>query len=134
MRHSKAYYDVGGASNEVSAIAEQAAEVLSPTQSLSTLLASESFLLATVSLTATLIAPGRRRTARLPIPGAWLAGLSAGAVCLAAVGAAVSWFMIFGGGSLRPLPEAIVAVCIFLMIAIQPVLAVALAMGLRTES
>src|SRR3954447_10831728 len=108
-------------------------EEFSPSQAMSTLLATESFLLATVSLTATLAAPGRRRVARLPVSGAWLGALAAVAVCVAGIGALTAWAVIFTGGSLRPFPEVVIAGCLLLVIVTQPLLAVALALGLRSE-
>lgn len=107
---------------------------LQPSQALSLLLAVESFTLSTVGLTATLAAPGRRRVARLGLPPLVIGGIASGVVLVAAVGAATAWCSIYVGGSPRPVPEIVIASCVAVAVVAQPALAIAITLGLRTES
>ncbi|NIZ91563.1 hypothetical protein [Kineococcus rubinsiae] len=116
----------------VSATAAPAAE-FSTGQALAALLAAESFLLATVSLTVTLATPGRRRPARLPLGAFPFAMTAAIVVAVAAVGAGTAWAVIFGGETFRPLPEVIIATCLLVAILAQPLLALGLALALRSD-
>lgn len=102
-------------------------------QALSTCLAVEGFLLATVSLAATLGAPGRRRVAKLPISATAVALGAAGLCCLLGTGALASWLGLYGEGDFLPLRQLWIAVVLLLAVIIQPVLAVLLALGTRSE-
>src|SRR5689334_18440999 len=102
-------------------------------QALSTFLTLESFMLAVLSLTANLVAPGRARVAALPVSGFKLALSAAIAVGVLALGALCAWAGMYVGGSLRPLCEVAVAVVLLLAVLFQPLFAVALALGVRVR-
>jgi hypothetical protein len=106
---------------------------MTDTEALSTLLTGESFMLAVVSLTASLGAPGRSRVSALPVPPFKLALAAAGAVGLFALGAILAWSGMYVGGSFRPAREACIAVIILLAVLFQPVFALIVAFGVRTR-
>jgi hypothetical protein len=102
-------------------------------QALSTLLTIESFMLAVVSLIASLAAPGRSHVADLPVPGHHLAMSAAVGVCVLAGGAAAAWSGMYTGGSLRPWREVVIAVVLLAAALAQPVFAVMTARGVRPK-
>nr|WP_131721754.1 hypothetical protein [Mycolicibacterium komanii]CRL77951.1 hypothetical protein CPGR_04973 [Mycolicibacterium komanii] len=102
-------------------------------QALSTLLTIEAFMLAVVSLTASLFAPGRDRVPDLPMSGYALAMSAAIGVCILALGATFAWVGMYAGGSLRPWREVVVAVVLLLAVLAQPVFAVLTARGVRSK-
>lgn len=102
-------------------------------QALATLLTVESFLLAVMSLTATLTAPGRSRVSALPIGGVPLAFGLAGTIGFLAVGAVMCWGGMYVGGAWRPPREGFIAVALLVAVVAQPVVAVLMALGVRTR-
>ncbi|MCZ9633414.1 hypothetical protein [Rhodococcus sp. BH5] len=102
-------------------------------QALSTFLTVESFMLAVLSLTATIAAPGRRRVSALPVKPTQLAFGVAGVVTVLAVGAVLSWGGIYVGGSWRPVREVILAAILLFAVVAQPVIAGLMAIGLRSR-
>ena len=102
-------------------------------QALTTCLAVEGFLLATVSLAATLGSAGRRRVAKLPVSAFTIAMAAALLSCLVGAAAFASWLGLFGEGSLLPARQLLIAVILLVVLATQPIIAVFLALGTRTE-
>lgn len=98
-------------------------EGLSDGQALAALLATESFLLAVLSLAITLGAPNSRRQRRLAIPASCLAWLAWGILTISAIGAAAAWSGMYLGGAWRSPHEIVFATCLAFAIGLQPVLA-----------
>jgi protein-S-isoprenylcysteine O-methyltransferase Ste14 len=101
-------------------------------QALPLLLTTEGFLLAVISLATALGAPGRRRVARTPMSPAAIAGLAAGLAVVVSVGALTIWIAMFTGDDWMPFPSIVMAGAILAAIVAQPVIAVMMAMGLRS--
>lgn len=106
---------------------------MSDAQALGTFLTVESFMLAVLSMTATLGAPGRSRVSALPLKPSQLANCVAGLVAVVALGAVLSWSGMYVGGSMRPLREAAIAAILFFAIIAQPVIASLMAIGVRSR-
>jgi hypothetical protein len=106
---------------------------LSPVDALTTLLTTESLLLAVVGLAVTLGAPGGRRVPRLPVRATYLAG--AAVVVLAAVGAGAgfAWAELFLPTFPQGSGDRVIACTLLLAIASEPILAALLALGMRAE-
>ncbi|WP_459954624.1 hypothetical protein [Mycobacterium avium] len=102
-------------------------------EALTTLLTVEAFLIAVLTLTATLVAPGQSRVPALPVSGFKLAMSAAIAVCVVAVGAVCAWAGMYVGGSLRPAREVAVAAILLLAVLFHPIFAVVLALGVRSK-
>lgn len=106
---------------------------MSDAEALGTLLAVESFMLAVLSLTATLSAPGRKRVSALPVRAEQLALGVAGVVVTLGLGASLAWGGLYFGGAWRPLREAAIAAILLIAILAQPVVAVLMAIGVRSR-
>jgi hypothetical protein len=107
---------------------------VSDTQALSTLLTLSSFLLAVLSAIAALSTPGRNRLAKLDVTPVRLAYLVTGLVATVSLGAGSAWSGIYiGGGELLPIREVLIAAVLLAAILSQPILALLVARGLRTE-
>ena len=91
-------------------------------------------MLAVVSLTATLGAPGRSRVPDLVVSPFALAMSAAVAIGFLGVGAVLCWSGMYVGGSWRPLRDVGVASALLVAILFQPVFAVMVALGLRSKS
>jgi hypothetical protein len=102
-------------------------------QALSTCLAIEGFLLATVSLAGTLGSAGRRRVAKLPIPASAIALSASVLCCLLGTAALASWIGLYGTGDLLPFRQLWIALMLLLAVVVQPIIAVLLALGTRSE-
>jgi hypothetical protein len=107
--------------------------VVTDAQALTAFLSVESFMLAVLSLTANLTAPGRTRVSALPVKPIHLASGIAGFVVLLAVGAALSWGGMYVGGSWRPIREASIAAILVIAVIAQPCIAVLMVMGMRSR-
>lgn len=104
---------------------------LSNVQALSLLLTVESFLLATLNIAITLSAPGRKRVARIrkiPVPE-----ISAGLIVVVAVGALSAWLGMYSGSNWLPFQEIIIAGALLIAIVAQPIFAILIAYGMRSE-
>lgn len=121
---------VGGAGHAFG-LANGSTSDLGPVDALSTLLTTESLLLAVVGVAVTLATPGQVRNPRLPVRPGVLAGIAVGVLSLVGVGAVFAWGQIYLGGALRPLPDLVIAVALLVAIVAEPVLAVLLALGIR---
>ena len=106
---------------------------MNPVDSLMTLLTVESLLLAVVSMAITMAAPGGPRVANFPIPAPVLAGSSVAVLALVATGSTAAWAQLYVGGSWRPFPDIVIAATLLVAILAEPLLALALALGMRTE-
>ncbi|MDF2146759.1 hypothetical protein [Knoellia sp. p5-6-4] len=101
-------------------------------QALPVLLTVEGFLLAVISLAVTLGTPGRRRPAGTPIPPSAIAWCAAGLAIVVAVGALSAWLGMYTGDTWLPFPQLVIAASLLLAVVAQPVIAVLMAMGLRS--
>src|SRR5689334_10793382 len=99
---------------------------------LSTLLTTEGLLFAALALAVNLLTPSRRPP-KLPVPAKLIGYFAAGVLVVVAIGAAFAWGQIYTGGHLRDFSSVVEAGSMLVAIAAQPVLAVLLALGLRTE-
>lgn len=107
---------------------------LADAQALSTMLTVEGFLLATVSLAATLGTPGRRRPAAMPIKPASLALGAAGVSALVGSAGIAAWFGLYGQGEILPFRQWWIAAIALVALVAQPVVAVVLALGTRSKA
>ena len=100
---------------------------------LSTLLTTEGLLFATFSLASSFISdPSRNRA--WPIPGKWIVGLAVGVIAIVATGAVFAWEQVYvESGFTDDDTIRIAAVAILLAILVQPILAILLALSLRSE-
>jgi hypothetical protein len=107
---------------------------VTPSDSLVALLGAESFLLAALAVSASLSAPQQERTTALPV-GPEVIGFGAALlIAVLSVGAVAAWCQIYGGGSIRPLPDVLVAVSLLVAVVGQPILAGLAAWSLKSES
>lgn len=105
---------------------------LATSQALHLLLTMEGFLLAVISLSVSLGAPGRVRQARTLIPPAGIAWTAAVLALLTSVGALAAWWGLYArGGDWLPLPQIVIGFVLLAAIVAQPVIAFSLAAGLR---
>ena len=112
---------------------QQVTAALPDAQALTTFLTVEGFLLATVSLSVTLGAPGLRRPAPLPTSARHLA---MGAACLSVVvGVAgiAAWVGLYSEGIILPLRQLFIAIVLLTAVIAQPVIAFFLALGAGTR-
>ncbi len=116
----------------VEAAAAEVVEGLTFSGALTALLTTESLLFAALNLAASLSTPGGRRIRRLPLPGRVIGGGAVGALILVAVGALAAWAELFLCDFPTALSGILIAVALLVAIVAQPVLAVLLALGLRT--
>lgn len=107
---------------------------LTDAQALSTLLVVEGFLLAAISLAITLDAPNqvRPRSFRVIKPTHIVRGAACVLVVLA-IGAVSAWCQIFTGGEFEGFTRAVIAGALLLAVVVQPVIAVLLAFGSKTQ-
>lgn len=102
-------------------------------QVLTTFLSVEGFLLATISLTATLGAPGRKRPAPLPVRAEAIAMGAAVLSMLVGAAGVAAWFGMYSEGSLLPPRQLLIAVVLLSVVVAQPVVAFLLALGARAK-
>jgi len=116
----------------IAAAADLPADGFTYANALVTLLTTESLLFAALGLAANLSTPGGRRVRRLPVSGHLLGSCAVGAFIVVATGAAAAWLQIFLSDFPSAPSDIVIAVSLIVAIAIQPVLAVLLSLGLRT--
>jgi hypothetical protein len=100
---------------------------------LATLLTTESLLFAALALAANLSTPGGRSIRNLPVPGEALGAAAVAVLVLVAVGAVTAWGKIFLSDLPGSADEIVICVALLVAIVAQPVLAILLALGLRTH-
>jgi hypothetical protein len=109
------------------------ADSFTSANALSTLLTTESLLFAAFSLAVSLSGPTNRVRAWL-VPGSVLAGAAVAALAGVGAGGIIAWHDLFvEGGFSRDATERVIAIAILGAIVIQPLLALLLALGLRTR-
>lgn len=104
---------------------------LSDAQALTTFLTVEGFLLATVSLSVSLGAPGLRRQAPLPVPASHLAMGAAYLSILVGFAGVAAWVGIYGEGVILPPRQLSIAIVLLGAVIAQPAIAFLLALGTR---
>lgn len=109
-------------------------ELPTSAQLLTTLLATESFLLAVVGLAVSLSTPVKGGTRNLIGSPNILAWLASGLLTLIAAGAGLAWYDIYIDrcGPL-PFPQPVIAGLLIVVIVLQPVFALMVASGTRFE-
>jgi len=115
------------------AASSQQPSALSGTAAITALLAFQGFLLASVSLSASLGAPGQKRMRKWLLPPIAIAFTSVGLMLILAVAATASWGSVYVGGSLRGPAEVCVAAALIIVIWVQPIIAALLSLGLRVK-
>lgn len=106
---------------------------LSGTSAVTALLAVEGFLLATVSLAASLASPGQKRGRRWLVPPAGIAGIAVAVMFVLALAGTAAWCSVYAGEDLRPVAEAAVGAALIIAIWLQPIIAFLLALGFRLK-
>lgn len=107
---------------------------MSPVDALTILLTAESLLLAVVGIAVTFaITPGSR-VRWLPVPLSVVAFGAVAVLALAGVGAGFAWAAIYLPHFPHPGQDRVIAIAILSTISMEPLLALALALGLKTES
>lgn len=71
--------------------------------------------------------------AKLPVPAAAIALSASILCCLLGTAALASWIGLYGSGSILPFRQLWIAVMLLLAVVAQPILAVLLALGARSE-
>ena len=105
-------------------------EVLKPSEALSVLLATESFLLAAVALALAIQAPQRGFVSRFRVPKWAIPTVGIVVSVAVAVGALTAWGEMYWGGALRPTSQALVGAALVVAAVGQPLLTVVLCVGM----
>lgn len=100
---------------------------------LATLLTTESLLFAAFGVAANFSTVGGRRLRKLLVPGEVLGGAAVLVLALVALGAVTAWSKVFLPEFPNAFDDIVIAVALLLAIIAQPVLALLLALGLRTQ-